>query len=247
MVLHEKNLAYEDKLIDLQKGEQFSSEYISLNPNAVVPTLEDNGIVFIESTLINEYLDDAYPQIPLKPEAAADKHKMRLLCKKIDDALHPACGLITYAIGARPSLLTRPKEEVDALIEQIPSAARRSIRRSVVDNGVRAPEFRDAMLTHRSMFDQANELLADNDWLMGPAFTLADCALMPYVLRACHLGQNAEVDSRPNLKRWFDAIQQRPAFNEAVTKWTPAPLIAAFNKAGQTVAADIDEVMSKLP
>ena len=83
MVLHEKGLAFEDTVLDLQQGEQFEPGYQALNPNAVVPTLEDQGSVMIESTLINEYLDDAYPTKPLKPVSAVERHQMRLFCKCI--------------------------------------------------------------------------------------------------------------------------------------------------------------------
>ena len=47
MVLHEKALEVEDKLIDLQAGDQFDEAYIALNPDAVVPTLVDNGNVAV--------------------------------------------------------------------------------------------------------------------------------------------------------------------------------------------------------
>ncbi|MEM7018613.1 MAG: glutathione S-transferase family protein [Pseudomonadota bacterium] len=225
-------------------GVQFDKDYMKLNPNGVVPTLEDNGNVVIESTLINEYLDDAYPDASLKPDAAGARHTMRLFGKKIDDALHPACGILTYAIGVRPGLLKRPKEEVDALVNQIPHAGRRAVRRSVVDNGVRAPEFRDAMAAYLGLFDTANAMLEGNDWLAGANFSLADCAFMPYVIRLDHLNQRAEIEKRPNVARWYEAIQQRPAFEGAVAKWIPAPLVANFNKAGDAVADDIAEVMA---
>ena len=57
MVLSEKGLEFDSTIIDLQKGEQFDPDYMKLNPNAVVPTLDDGGNILIESTLINEYLD----------------------------------------------------------------------------------------------------------------------------------------------------------------------------------------------
>lgn len=243
MVIHEKGLTYEDQLIDLQKGEQFSDAYLQLNPNAVVPTLVDNDKVMIESTLINEYLEDAYAEVSLAPADAYGRHQMRLLCKKIDDSLHPACAVITYAIGVRPSLLSRPKEEVDALVAKIPSPARRASRRSVIDHGVAAPEFHQAMLTHRSLFDLADNMLADNEWLHG-AFTLADCALMPYVIRVDHLSQGHEISTRSNLARWYEAIQQRPAFSKAVSDWLPAPAVAMLNQAGDAVKAEIAASMA---
>ncbi len=244
MVLHEKGLAYESTIIDLQKGEQFEPDYLKLNPNAVVPTLEDNGNVMVESTLINEYLDDAYPEVSLKPVDPVDRHRMRYFCKKIDDSLHGACGVLTYAIGARPALLRRPRAEVEALIDKIPNSTRREARRSVVDEGVRAPVFRNAMEIHREMFDLAETWLASRAWLTGDAFSLADCALLPYVIRVDHLNLSAEIDGRPQLARWYRAVQQRPAFAEAVTRWAPQPVVAAFRQAGSDVAKEIAEVMS---
>ena len=62
LVLAEKGLEYESEVLDLLAGDQFAPDYVAKNPSAVVPTLEDGGRVFVESTLINEYLDDAYPE-----------------------------------------------------------------------------------------------------------------------------------------------------------------------------------------
>lgn len=239
MVLHEKSLSYEDELIDLLKGEQFAPDYQALNPNAVVPTLIDDDRVIIESTLINEYLDDAYPERSLRSDDPFERHRQRLFCKRIDDALHPACGALTFAIGARPALLQRPREEVEALIDEIPNPSRRETRRSVVELGVKSPIFASAYQTYRGVFDEAETLLTDGDWLTGATFTLADCALMPYVIRMDHLAQESEIERRPNLARWYAAIQQRPAFADAVTRWVTGPLVENFRKAGVAVRAEI--------
>tara|TARA_B110000037_G_scaffold48520_1_gene59552 strand:- start:919 stop:1701 length:783 start_codon:yes stop_codon:yes gene_type:complete len=239
MVLHEKKLSWESQVIDLQKGEQFTADYLALNPNAVVPTLEDQGHTVIESTLINEYLDDAYADITLKPANANSRYQMRYLTRRIDDALHGACGVITYAIGVRPSLMSRPREEVDALINKIPDPSRRETRRSVVQLGVQAPEFVAALNIHSAVFDLAASFLQSQPWLAGESFSLADCALMPYALRADHLGLANEISDRPALSRWYDAIRARPAFTDAVTAWLPEPAIAGFLAAGDAVANEI--------
>ncbi|MDA1076293.1 MAG: glutathione S-transferase family protein [Proteobacteria bacterium] len=244
MALAEKGLAFEDTVLDLQKGDQFDPAYMALNPNAVVPTLEDHGNVLIESTLINEYLDDAYPEVALKPAEPAARHRMRLLCKQIDNALHPACAVITYAIGVRPSLLARPKDEVTALVNKIPDPARREARRQVVDLGVAAPAFREAMLTHRNLFDTAEEMLKGSVWLAAESFSLADCALLPYALRIDHLGQGDEISSRPGLARWYQQIQARPAYAEAVTRWLSDQMVGGLRKAGDAVRADVAAVLN---
>lgn len=239
LVLAEKELTYEDALIDLQKGEQFAPEYRKLNPNSVVPTLEDNGNIMIESTLINEYLEDAYPEIALTPADPTARYAMRYLCKRMDDALHGACGIVTYAIGARPTMLQRPKEEVDALINQIPDEARRETRRTVIELGVKAPAFNQAMVIHREIFDIANERLGKGEWLVGDQLGLADCTLLPYVLRLDHLCLTSEITTRPHLARWYDTIQARPSFDTAVTHWLPDATVAAFRQAGEAVADEL--------
>ena len=61
LVLAEKQLDFESVVLDLQGGAQFESEYLKLNPQAVVPTLVHQAQVITESTLINEYLEDCYP------------------------------------------------------------------------------------------------------------------------------------------------------------------------------------------
>jgi glutathione S-transferase len=243
MVLHEKALEVEDKLIDLQAGDQFDEAYIALNPDAVVPTLVDNGNVMIESTLINEYLQDAYPEISLAPQDSYERHQLRLFCKQIDDKLATACGVITYSIGLRPSLLARPKADVDAMIAKIPNARKRQMRTDVVELGVAAGQFKDAMLTHQSLFDAAETMLTARTWLVGETFSLADCALIPYVVRIDHLNQNTEINHRPNLKRWYEAVAARPSFAEAVTKWAAPAVIAMLGSAGDAVKDDIAKAM----
>ncbi|MCH7695841.1 MAG: glutathione S-transferase N-terminal domain-containing protein [Proteobacteria bacterium] len=71
--------------MDLNAGDQFDSDYLELNPKAIVPTLIDNGQPIIESNIILEYLEDAYPSPPLRPEAPVDRTKMRRLLQRLDN------------------------------------------------------------------------------------------------------------------------------------------------------------------
>lgn len=243
LVLAEKNLAFESEFLDLQRGDQFAPDYLKLNPNAVVPTLEDGGQVYIESTLINEYLDDAYPETPMKPADAAERHRMRHWCKRID-ALHPACGVQTYAIAVRPNLQRRPASEVQALVDQIPDKTRRETRRSVIELGVQAPSFRGALAEHVVLFDALQTRLNDHDWLAGDSYSLADAALLPYVLRVEHIGLGSLVASRLSLAAWFERIQQKPAYAIAVAEYLPQALIDNFAKAAALVEQELADSLS---
>jgi len=79
VVLAEKNLPYEVVPIDLTKKEQKTPEYLKLNPYGKVPVLTDDATVLYESLIINEYLDEKYPNPPLMPKDPAKKAKGRIL------------------------------------------------------------------------------------------------------------------------------------------------------------------------
>ena len=65
LVLAEKNLEWTGHYLDILAGEQFNPDYLKLNPKAVVPTLIHDGEVITESTIICEYIDDAFTDLPL--------------------------------------------------------------------------------------------------------------------------------------------------------------------------------------
>lgn len=232
LALAEKGLKYESRLINLQNGEQFSPDYLKLNPKALVPTLEDGGRIYMESSLINEYLDDAFPQPALKSTDATDRFRMRTLIRKIDETQHPACSVITYAIGLRPIMLQKSPAELEKLIDAVPDPVRREGRRAVMQDGLQAPVFRSALHIYMDVLGEAEAMLNGAQWIAGPGFSLGDCALLPYVLRLDHLGQKALIDETlPNIARWYGAVQQRPSFKAAVLDFGPAP--AAFLTAGR--------------
>jgi glutathione S-transferase len=90
IVLAEKDLEYERVHVDLQKGEQRTPEFLKLNPYGKVPVLIDEDVVVYDSTIINEYLEDEYPEPPLMPEDSAGRARVRLLEDFCDNSFMPA-------------------------------------------------------------------------------------------------------------------------------------------------------------
>lgn len=79
VVLAEKNLPYDIVPIDLRAQEQKTPDYLKMNPYGKVPVLTDDATVLYESLIINEYLDEKYPNPPLMPKDPAKKAKARIL------------------------------------------------------------------------------------------------------------------------------------------------------------------------
>jgi len=79
IVLAEKDLPYDIAPIDLRAHEQKTPEYLKLNPYGKVPVLTDDATVLYESLIINEYLDEKYPNPPLMPKDPAKRAKARIL------------------------------------------------------------------------------------------------------------------------------------------------------------------------
>ena len=82
LVMAEKGIAFKSIILDLQAGDQFDPDFKKLNPAAQVPALRDGDKLFTESTVISEYLEDAYPEPSLVPREPAGKAKMRWLTEQ---------------------------------------------------------------------------------------------------------------------------------------------------------------------
>lgn len=242
LALAEKQLDFESRVMDLQGGEQFSADYIKLNPAGLVPTLLVDDRPYVESTLIIEYLDDRWPTPPLTPTDAEARYRMRLLLHRIDEALHPACSVITYAIALRPIMLRKDPDELQSLIDQVRDPVRREGRRAVLADGVQAPVFRQALLQYLQVLQSAEDMLSHSSWLAGEDFSLADCALTPYVLRLEHLAQTVLVERLPNLSRWYAAVRKRPSWETAIEAWLQERAVSMFLGGGREVQQAVTDL-----
>ncbi|HUI25658.1 MAG TPA: glutathione S-transferase family protein [Candidatus Kryptonia bacterium] len=94
VVLAEKELEYECLFVDLRAGAQRTPEFLKLNPYGKVPVLVDEDLVVYDSTIINEYLEDEYPEPPLMPEDSAGRARVRILEDYCDNSFLPVAGLV---------------------------------------------------------------------------------------------------------------------------------------------------------
>ena len=166
VTLAEKGADYDSRPVNLQSGEQFDPEYMKLNPNAVVPTIVHKGNVLIESTVINEYIDDVIPGPALRPADPYGRARVRLWTKR-EDTIHDAINTMTSAILFRHNLLKKSPSERARRYAAMPDPAKREKWKTIIDKGLESSYVRDALYRFASLFRDMEAALANGPFLLG--------------------------------------------------------------------------------
>ncbi|MEK7863408.1 MAG: glutathione S-transferase family protein [Chloroflexota bacterium] len=212
IALAEKKLAHERKHVHLMKAEQVSPEYLKINPKGVVPALVHDGQSVIESTVIMEYLDDAFPARPLRPAAPLARAKMRVWAQVPDTGIHAACATVSFAAAfAEQVKAANDPAALKERLAKLPDRARAWRQEQLYAHGLGAPFVPDAVKLHDKMLADMETSLAGSRWLASDEFSIADCAIVPYVLRLDRLGLAKLWDSRPRVADWYARFQARPS------------------------------------
>jgi glutathione S-transferase len=229
ITLAEKLLPWEGVYLDILRGDQFDPNYVKLNPKAVVPTLVHDGKVILESSVICEYLDESFPDPPLKPANAGHRAAMRLWTKAVDEFLHPACAELTFASCHRYILGRLSPEKFAEFLESTPpvsvTADWHARKKEIVRQGMSAPRVDRTFRLYDSYLQKMEDTLADQRWLAGDTYSLADIAMAPYVNRLDMLGMSEMwISRRPRLTEWFERMRSRPSFKPSLLDVCPPDL-----------------------
>src|SRR6476619_7745023 len=98
IALNLKGLAAEHLPHHLRKGEQCAPSYLAINPQGLVPTLENEaGAILTQSLAIIEWLDETYPTPPLLPKDPLRRAKVRAFAQALACDTHPVQHLKVLA------------------------------------------------------------------------------------------------------------------------------------------------------
>ena len=221
VVLAEKGLEYQEHLMTL-RGDQFDAAYMKLNPNAVVPTLVHDGRPVIESSVILYYLDEAFPNPPLMPKDLHARVLVRQFNKLIDEYVHNSCTILTFATAFRPWFAGLTGEQIEARLAKSPSKQRTEYKRDVALNGLDSRYVKDALGHHEKLLKMMEGALERGPWLAGGEFSLADAAVIPYILRLDLLRLKNIWQKLPRIEAWYERMRARPSVKkELVERMTP--------------------------
>jgi glutathione S-transferase len=221
VALVEKGLQYSEHLMTL-RGDQFAPDYMKLNPNAVVPTLIHDGRPVTESSVILYYLDEAFPDPPLMPRTLHERAAVRQFNKLVDEYVHNSCTILTFATAFRPWFAGLSSAEIEARLAKSPSRQRTEYKRDVALHGLDSKYVHDAVGHHQKLLKMMDQALEGGAWLAGESFSLADAAVIPYILRLDLLKLNGMWESRSRVGAWYARMRERPSVRkEMLERMTP--------------------------
>ncbi len=217
MTLIEKGLPWTSHHIDLKKKENISDEYFGINPNGLVPTLVDGGVVHIESNDIIDYIDESYPEPSLR---ASDNEAEMMEWLHLAAAIHvPACKPYVYAYKIAPKLKKTAAEQQKYDELQKNEELKNFHSKHAGNKEFSTSDLDKAKAILGACFAKLEMTLDGRKWIMGDQFTLADISWIPlyFVLLGC----GYPFDKFPNITRWAAAFEGKKSYQEGVLKWCP--------------------------
>lgn len=216
--LFEKGLAFESIYVDLHKFEQHEPWFVAINPEGQVPVLDHDGAIITHTTVINEYLEDAFPDAPpLRPNTPIGNARMRYWNKFVDE--HVMNHVSMHGWHRMVGVIARGIEggDFEELMARIPLPDQRK-KWMDARSGFSEELLANATAKIEYAVDKVEMQLAKTPWLAGDAFTLCDINFF------CHCGMMVErmfpemdISGRaPNVVEWRERMLARPKIAEAM-------------------------------
>ena len=186
IALNLKGLAYDTAFVHLAKGEQRAPAYGAVNPQALLPTLEEGGHLLTQSLAILEYLEETHPAPPLLPKDPFERARVRSLAMLVACEIHPVNNLRVLQHLKRA--LAQNEEQVNAWY------------RHWIGDGLAKLEA-DLARPGTGIYCQGN------------LPTIADCCLVPQIFNAQRY--QCDTTPYPTVMRVFAACMKLDAFDRA--------------------------------
>jgi glutathione S-transferase len=221
LLLEEKAIAWKSVIVDTARGDvgELPPDYHRLNPKGLVPVIIHNGAATPESLVILEYLEDSFAEPSFRPAAPEARAKMRLWMRKIDEGVHVASRSIGVCLVNRHIYKAKGADKIDKYYAEMRDTVRKTNDQINIAGGLDSPLLPDAVATFRKLFEEMDAALAQNAWLAGETYSLADIALVVYVRRLESFMMAPLWRHLSALNAWYARITARAAYEKAIVAW----------------------------
>jgi len=224
LCLKEKDLAFVSHYVDLLRFEQHRAEFVAINPNGQVPVLVHDGAVITESTVINEYLEDVFPEVPLRPSDPVHAAQMRVWSKFVDEYFCPALSMIGWHTMVRKVAQSLNKDQLDEVLERIPLKEQRDKWATIAGESFTPAQLAESRRKIGVSIERLENLLKVSEWIAGPGYSLADVnsySMVAGVPRFFPDLMNEKLT--PRSVGWLQRMNERPAVKAALAMPNKVP------------------------
>lgn len=223
IALNEKALPFKSHYVDVPAFEQYQPGFLDasretqLNLEGEGPILLHDGRQISESLFLIEYLEDAFPEKPLRPTDALGHSRILAWARFINEVFMPGANTLGCHKYLVPMLEGRDLASLEPVLARIPMKFLADAWRLALTNGYSADLLEDSRRKVALAARRIEDALAHSQWLVGPTYSLADidafsiCNSLPTLTPDV-----VNTASTPRLMDWLNRIRLRPAVRAAL-------------------------------
>jgi glutathione S-transferase len=220
--LKEKGLEFTSHLMNLLQFEQHEPWFVKINPNGQVPVLVHDGRVLTESTVINEYVDECFADVPLRPADAYGRAQMRIWTKFVDEYFCPALSFLGWHAMIKAAVQDLSPEEFEAKVARIPLKEQQVKWRESAAQ-VWTPEQLAEWRRKVQVSIQRMERGMAGPWMLGQQYTLADVSLFSMLIgMPVRYADIVNEKDSPRVIEWYARMMERPGVQATLAIPRPA-------------------------
>jgi glutathione S-transferase len=239
IALNEKKVEFESRYVDFLAFEHAKIPATDTtiesahNPEGEGPVLVHKGVAMSESFFICLYLDEAFPEVALRPKDAYGRWRVLAWARFVNEVLSPAVSTLGCHAYLAPALKKRDRASVERAVEKLPALEQRNGWLAALDDSYSEDLLADSKRKLGIAVKKTEDALAQSEWLIDGVFSLADIDAFSLLNAAPKLAPDiVNGQSSPKTMAWLDKIRNRPAvraaFAAAKTSWpdtafTPGP------------------------
>jgi GSH-dependent disulfide-bond oxidoreductase len=213
----EKGVAFESVYVDMLGFEQHQPEYLKVNPNGTVPAMVHDGKLVQESTVMMEYIDDAFEGPSLRPVDAHERWRMRWWGRFFDQFVGPSISMFGWSFFVGPAVRERDPEELRARIERIPLKERRIAWSKAIYGTFSPDEMQESARRIAFGVGHLEDALSEHPWVAGSTYSIVDIAGFNMMAGLPVMMPDVVSDEKtPHILKWLRTIYRRPAVGKAL-------------------------------
>jgi glutathione S-transferase len=198
-----------------------------------VPVLVHDGRSITESTVINEYVDETFTGVPLRPADAYGRAQMRVWTKFVDEYFCPALSFLGWHAMIRNAVKHLTPEQFEAKVARIPLKEQRDKWRESAAQVWTEDQLEDWRRRVRASIQRMEQGLR-GPWMLGEQFTLADVSLFAMLIRMPeYYAEMVNDRDSPRVIEWYGRMMDRPAVKATLAIQPPADAERARRSAGR--------------